>query len=524
MPFRLSSLRNSTLYAACCIALSFVSAGQCHAQQPDALDDVIPDPLGTSYTTGAVPLSEGTKRGITEVPRFRAFLPVSVDLSSHFPKPGKQGKLGSCASWAIGYAARSYYSRTVNRLELTSENIVSPSDLYHRARTGSCEDGSSFEENVRILKKGVLSLLEAPYSESCVPQPDMPAPVNRFSIDGMDRVAPEIDDIKGQLAQGHPPVLSFRWSKHWDDHRGSQVLSRDGPDALHKGEPAFHAVVAVGYDDRRQALRMINSWGRGWGDRGYFWLSYDMVRARLEEAVVLKVPSFTPTPVPEPANPDADRLSALLAKLNAGGCASLVVRFRGASRFLSGYVGSEEDLQAVKVAAAASSVSIGDLAVAPWPQCELRQTLAAAIADPDTPRITIPDRAGLKSGQTFTFSVQTPSHFSYVYITYVQADGTVVHLEQPEGIAFNQAQPRSELRFGDGQNGRARFRITPPFGREMVITIASRSPLFERSLPRVQSAREYLSDLRRALIYKPQPDMPDRIIAAEIATFETREN
>ncbi len=50
-----------------------------------------------------------------------------------------------------------------------------------------------------------------------------------------------------------------------------------------------HAVVAVGYDDKRKiknticgkettgALLIRNSWGTGWGDQGYGWLPYDYI-------------------------------------------------------------------------------------------------------------------------------------------------------------------------------------------------------------------------------------------------------
>ena len=57
-----------------------------------------------------------------------------------------------------------------------------------------------------------------------------------------------------------------------------------------------HAVVAVGYDDKRKvrnrergvpesvgAFLIRNSWGEGWGEQGYGWLPYDYVRAGLAE-------------------------------------------------------------------------------------------------------------------------------------------------------------------------------------------------------------------------------------------------
>ncbi len=35
-----------------------------------------------------------------------------------------------------------------------------------------------------------------------------------------------------------------------------------------------HALVAVGYDDKKLAFKVRNSWGDTWGDHGYFWLPY----------------------------------------------------------------------------------------------------------------------------------------------------------------------------------------------------------------------------------------------------------
>jgi hypothetical protein len=56
----------------------------------------------------------------------------------------------------------------------------------------------------------------------------------------------------------------------------------------------------------------------------------------------------------------------------------------------------------------------------------------------------------------------------------------------------------------------------------MVIAIASRSPLFEQELPLQQIERDYLSALRRALMYKPAPDLPDRELSAAIVTLQTQ--
>lgn len=39
-----------------------------------------------------------------------------------------------------------------------------------------------------------------------------------------------------------------------------------------------HAVMAVGYDDRRQWFVVRNSWGKTWGDEGYFYMPYEFMQ------------------------------------------------------------------------------------------------------------------------------------------------------------------------------------------------------------------------------------------------------
>lgn len=42
----------------------------------------------------------------------------------------------------------------------------------------------------------------------------------------------------------------------------------------------YHAVAIVGYDD--QGWRVKNSWGTGWGDKGFFWIKYSQMTNEVE--------------------------------------------------------------------------------------------------------------------------------------------------------------------------------------------------------------------------------------------------
>jgi Papain family cysteine protease len=213
------------------------------------------------------------------------------------------------------------------------------------------------------------------------------------------------DDIKGQLAQFNPVMIVFQDSTAWRRLRGAKTFMERAPpadDKVHGG----HAMTIVGYDERRQAFRLINSWGKGWGEHGYAWVSYDLLGTRTKAANVLNVgpghqavvppgPGPQPSPMPSPVPP----IQGLqLTDLQSLSCGRTVDR-QGGQSILSGYVASYDDLNKVKaIAANVPSVSLGNVIVAPWPQCEALQTLEKPLGVADRPAIDIGPTTTLHDG------------------------------------------------------------------------------------------------------------------------------
>ncbi len=497
------------------------------------------DPSDRTYTSGDdEDIDPVVRRGLPQIAPYRAYLPVQVDLSRRMPRPGDQGELLSCAAWATAYAARGYYTATIEgRDPGQHRNVPSPSYVYHLARGAKC-DGTNAFKIAEVLKRGGLSLADYPYSSRCAPppSPQIVATARDFQVRGIMRVDNDrIDDIKGQLARSNPVIVSFHDSPAWHRHRGGGTFmdARLDPDEAKNG---WHAMVAVGYDDRRQAFRLINSWGQGWGDKGYAWIDYNVLKARIRLAAVLdvgkpEVPAPIAGPPPQPPAPPAPPqppAPAPLPKLQLSGfqdlpCARIKVETLGGRSVLSGYVASAADLETVRrVAATAPNASVGEVIVAPWPQCEALHTLEKPLAEADKPRIAIGAGGELYGGDTLRIEIQAPSQIGYLYVAYIQADGSVVNLAQPMGLVPQPTLPNRTLVFGDGAQGRAKFTIGPPFGREMIVALSSRSPLFDAELPPQQAERDYLSALRRSLLYKPSPGMPDRAVSASVLALQTR--
>ena len=99
-----------------------------------------------------------------------------------------------------------------------------------------------------------------------------------------------LDSVKKYLAAGIPSMFGFYGFPSFNSTNVVGGIPYPCP-----GEQAIwgHAIVAVGFDDAMKiknthcnktttgALLIRNSWGIGWGDKGYGWLPYDYVLSRL---------------------------------------------------------------------------------------------------------------------------------------------------------------------------------------------------------------------------------------------------
>lgn len=102
-----------------------------------------------------------------------------------------------------------------------------------------------------------------------------------------DRV---LDSVKRYLAYGIPSMFGFYGFPSFNHTNVKGGIPYPCPG---EGARWGHAIVAVGYDDNMKikntkcnketvgALLIRNSWGVGWGDKGYGWLPYDYVLNKL---------------------------------------------------------------------------------------------------------------------------------------------------------------------------------------------------------------------------------------------------
>jgi len=518
-----------------------------------------------------------------KVGRYRGYLRVAVDLSNSLPPIGDQGTSDTGVAWAIAYTARGYYAATrEGRNVQAPQNQPSPSYIYNLARHDACHDDVTISDVIDVLRIGSLSLAQSPYKAECLPPapPAVVAEAKDFKVEDLRVIdRSHIDDIKGQIERGNPVIVSFQVSNAFEDLRGPRVF--DEPEAPRAGKVQWQTLTVVGYDDERQAVRVTNSWGRGWADQGYAWIAYGTLTNRISAAFVLDLGAQKPDeakkddvkkdepkkeeakkdpakkdeskktadksdliddpdqasnddavdedthPKPKDPDPTKDENPGPVSPKKLKSLASLVCgKVKRTSdhggAILTGFVASDQDLESVKALAAKEpNTKVGEIQVAPWPLCEALDTLDKALAAPDKPQLTMSPDGAAKEGDTLEIDLHTPVRPSYVYMSYFQADRTVVTMVQPKGVVPQPFPSDDKFKFGDGKDGRPKFTVSAPYGNEMVVVVSSASPLFSSEMPQQQSERDYLSTLRKALIYKPAPNMPNREVAAAIRILKT---
>jgi C1A family cysteine protease len=86
-------------------------------------------------------------------------------------------------------------------------------------------------------------------------------------------VSRDLAQFRGCLASGYPFVLGFTVYTAFESAQVAQTGVLNMPASSEK-VLGGHAVMAVGYDDTAQRFIIRNSWGAGWGMKGYFTMPY----------------------------------------------------------------------------------------------------------------------------------------------------------------------------------------------------------------------------------------------------------
>lgn len=208
--------------------------------------------------------------------------PESHDLSSFLPPVGSQGEQGSCVAWATGYYLKSFQENLEdsNNGEIELKNQMSPAFIYNQIKVGSCADGSSIPTALELISgTGIVTWREMPYDQNeCDTQPtdnqNILAEDNQIISFAPLNGNILFDQAKAFLLNNQPIVIAisidYPFFGKFEENGDAVYREFGGEDDI----DGAHAMLVVGYDDTKNAFKVVNSWGKGWGNEGFVWIDY----------------------------------------------------------------------------------------------------------------------------------------------------------------------------------------------------------------------------------------------------------
>ncbi len=204
-------------------------------------------------------------------------LPTAVDLRNQCPPVYDQGHLGSCT--ANGLAAA--YQFDLKKQE-NPEFMPSRLFLYYNERvlinTVNSDSGAYIRDGIKTMnKEGVCPEKDWPYDISKFtkkPNVGCYKKASKSQIKSYQRLVNSSDQLKGCLAEGFPFVFGFTVYESFYSQEVAQTGIMPMPQYKLEKVLGGHCVMAVGYDDSKNAFIIRNSWGKNWGIQGYFYMPY----------------------------------------------------------------------------------------------------------------------------------------------------------------------------------------------------------------------------------------------------------
>ncbi len=264
-----------------------------------------------SFSQGLIPLSKEEYDKIPSVKienqlGFVDSTPDSYSLEKYVPKVQRQ-RGNSCVGFAYLYYGLSTQYNAKLKITNPIDKIAHSFDPYYAYNLLSSEFDECIEPIIPtkalelLKKKGAKKKFYSPHIECFTTENSSDNYIDKYtkpySIDAYHKVS-STDEAKVIISIQNKPVifgmfttksffnvgdngyyaLTDQESMHikktyekWDEG----TLSKYEQDIFIQ-EYLPHAMTIIGYDDNKfgGAFRVVNSYGKDWGDKGYFWLKY----------------------------------------------------------------------------------------------------------------------------------------------------------------------------------------------------------------------------------------------------------
>jgi C1A family cysteine protease len=221
--------------------------------------------------------------GVTHTFGATAPNPPAVDLRPSIDWVYDQGREQSCSAQST-----SSLNRFVRKLNKQPLLLPSRNFLYWQARN---IEGTTLKDAGCYIRDAFKSLanIGVPPEESWdynINTLYATPPVALYSAAANNKVSTYValnqdhNDLQTCLAQGYPFVFGIEVFSAFE----SDAVAANGIVPMPTATDQVlggHAIMCVGYNNTTQLYTFMNSWGSGWGDKGFGYLPYAFVESNL---------------------------------------------------------------------------------------------------------------------------------------------------------------------------------------------------------------------------------------------------
>jgi C1A family cysteine protease len=202
-----------------------------------------------------------------------------VDLRQYCSSIEDQGKLGSCTGNAIAGAIELLHKRQSRTLDISRLFIY----YYERKFIGTVnyDSGAYIRDGIKACYTyGAPTENLWPYNISKFKmQPHKTAIVDALKrkVTSYQR-ALDFNQVIDSITSGYPVTIGFNVYSSFDSPAVAKTGIMPYPNVNKERLLGGHAVLIVGYNKTNNTFIVRNSWGTRWGDKGYFYMPFEVIQ------------------------------------------------------------------------------------------------------------------------------------------------------------------------------------------------------------------------------------------------------
>lgn len=249
-----------------CLLFSLIFIGGLVAQVEEGIKSPPADFTG-NFGINDAKLFDQLMLTVPGVGNARAFLSQQT-VKPYMMPVRKTGVQGTDLSYALATCLEFYFNLNKNYKSNLSPDYIALS-LKNAQKTITLEESLLF-----LINNGTVDAAIMPYDSYSIP--NAVYSTKKFKLTNylhifrsFTKEKQKVFEVRKALMRGNPVVVNIN-----ADNSIRNVSNQEELDLRGNPTTPFPFIV-VGYDEGRNALELMSTWGSTWGNSGYIWVSYD---------------------------------------------------------------------------------------------------------------------------------------------------------------------------------------------------------------------------------------------------------